>query len=128
MTQEDFDPFTDRFSDFEGLRRLVDQAGGLLRVSMYQLRVAHGAGKLGVRVREEIVQRLEGAGLGFFPGPELPAYQEQDVRIYRRGTAVGSVVDAVLRPSSTGDQLLLESRSDEAANVLKQVRALICTD
>ncbi len=128
MNNGSFDPWQERFASFDDLRHLVDGEGGLLRVSMYELRRAHGAGKLGVRVREEIVQQLAGVGLGFFPGPDLPTYQEHDVRVYRRGTPVGDLVDAVLWPSVTGDQLLLESRSDEAATILKQVRALVCED
>lgn len=128
MSIEDFDPWGEPFETYDELRELVDTSHGLLRVSMYQLRKAHGAGKLGVRVREEIEQRLAGVGLGFFPGPDLPSYQEQDVRVYRRGTRVGDLVDAVLRPSASGDQLLLESRSDQAAGVLRQIRSLVCED
>ena len=118
--------WTPRFSNYEELRELVGRSGDLLEVTMYELRNAHGAGKLGVRVREEIQDQLAGVGLGFFPGADLPSYQEHSVRLYRRGTAVGNLVDAVLHPSARGDQLLLDSTSSTAADVLKQIRTLVC--
>ena len=113
------------FTSFEELRALVEQNGNILSVSMFDLREAHGAGKLGVHVRREISEKLAGTGLGHFPA-ELPAYQEQDVRIYRRGTPVADLVDAVLSPSDFGDQQLREASGGEAADLLKKVRQMVC--
>lgn len=117
-----------RFGTFEALREQTMANGNLLAVTMGELRAAHGATKLGVRIRGEIAEQLAGVGLGFFPGDELPSYQEQPVRIYRRGTQIGAVVEAVLRPTAGGDELLRDTAANEAAVTLKQIRAIVCND
>jgi hypothetical protein len=113
------------FSTYEELRAVVEENANIAKISMFDLREAHGAGKLGIHVRREISEQLAGRGLGHFPD-ELPQYQEDEVRVYRRGTPVADIVEAVLKPSDFGDQLLREASGGEAADLLKKVRQLVC--
>lgn len=113
------------FGTFEELRKAVEANGGLMVVTMYDLREAHGAAKLGVHVRREISGGLAAVGLGHFPH-ELPSYQEEKVRVFRRGTPIADLVDAVLSPSDFGDERLREAGGNQATEILKEIRQLVC--
>jgi len=110
---------------FEDLRKAVEANGNLRVVTMYELREAHGAAKLGVHVRNAISEQLAAVGLGHFPY-DLPSYQEQEVRLYRRGTPIADLVEAVLSPSEFGDDRLREAGTNTATEILSQVRQLVC--
>ncbi len=115
-----------RFKNFDEIRKAVEANDNLLVVPMYELREAHGAAKLGVHVRREIGEKLAAAGLGCFPDPEDVTYQEDEVRVFRRGTPIADLVDAVMRPSDFGDDRLREAASGQGAEILKQIRELVC--
>ncbi|MGL5823422.1 MAG: hypothetical protein ACRCYU_00940 [Nocardioides sp.] len=114
------------YSTYEELGGLVDSEDGLVLTTMEELRDAHGVGKLGVHVRAAIHERLAGQGLGHLPY-ELPSYQHEEVRIYRLGSQIAKVVNAVIRPSATGDDILRQSVGTDAQKTLAQVRELICS-
>lgn len=119
-------PSATEFSGFETLRHEVEANGNLLAVRMERLRDAYGVGKLGVHVRRGIAEKLGGVGLGFFPGPDLPTYQEQEVRLYRRGTPVADIIDAVVAPSEYGDARLREAGAPtDAVQLLDRIRELV---
>ncbi|HSZ69175.1 MAG TPA: hypothetical protein VK756_02325 [Solirubrobacteraceae bacterium] len=90
-----------RFRDFDELADAVP-ANEPLSVVALDLRDADGAKRLGANVRERIASQLEGQGIGFFPGPELPDWQEDPVYLYRLGSQLGTLIQAVKRPTERG--------------------------
>lgn len=112
-------------SSYDSLRKQVEADGGLYTTTMEELREIHGAGRLGQHVRAAISTSLSANGMGHLP-EELPAYQEFNVRVYRLGTPLADVVNAVLNPSSSGDQILRQVGTSESQDVIKQIRQLVC--
>lgn len=114
-------------TSWESIKAAVEENGNVQTLTMEVLRNALGAGKLGVRVRDEIGQILAGMGLGHVP-QELPSYQHEQVRLYKRGTPVGELIETVLKPGELNDQRIVqtcgESGTDYAAIVIK-VRELV---
>lgn len=105
----------------------VERNNNLLTVTMEQLREAHGAGRLGVHVRDEISQILAGMGLGHVP-QELPNYQHELVRLYKRGTPVGQIIEVVLMPGEQHDRVLIERFSTQGpdyAAIIEKIRELV---
>jgi hypothetical protein len=113
------------FSDYEGLRKQVEAEGGLHTTTMEVLRELHGAGRLGKHVRDAISGELAAHGVGHLP-EELPAYQEMQVRIYRLGTPIADVANAVLHPNAGGDQVLRQMGAAQGQDILKKIRELVC--
>jgi hypothetical protein len=112
-------------STYEDLRDAVAANQGLLAISMEQLRDIHGAGRLGVHVRDAISGSLQRYGLGHFP-EELPAYQEQDVRIYQLGTPLADLVHAVLDPKPARDEILRQAAGQSGQDLIRKIRELVC--
>jgi len=105
------------------MREVVQsQYGGLAVTSMQQLRDLGNAGRLGKHVRDRISQSLKDHGLGHLPA-ELPNDQSAEVRIYVTASAIGQVIEAVLRPSESGDVRLRNVGSEDAVKKLSDVRA-----
>jgi hypothetical protein len=100
--------------DWNSIKQEVEKNGNVLTVSMETLREATGAGKLGVHICRQISQTLVGMGLGHVP-QELPSYQYEQVRLYKRGTPVGDVIELVLAPGQQNDEGL---RQKFGANVV----------
>jgi len=123
----------DEFSTFEELNELVNNRSGVVSVVMSELRDAHDVRKLGKHVVEAISKRLDGLGLGHVP-TELPLYQHQCVRVYRKGSPVGEIINSVLilenedryEQNEKGDQLLREVSSNHASEIVSKIRELIC--
>ncbi|MEJ7841477.1 MAG: hypothetical protein WKF95_06865 [Rubrobacter sp.] len=82
---------------WDDLKADVEMNGNVLTVTMERLRNAAGANKLGVHVRSDISNTLAGIGLDHVP-QELPNYQHEQVRIFKRGTLVGDLITTVLTP------------------------------
>ena len=94
---------------------------------MEQLREAHGAGRLGVHVRGEISRQLAGLGVGHVP-QELPNFQHELVRLYKRGTPIGQLVEVVLTPGEQHDRTLAERFSIQGpdyAAIVEKIRDLV---
>lgn len=107
-----------------------EAGGGVICVTLGDLREAVGAGKLGRWVLQEISEELAAAGLGYFPRSLLDDNEEprqhQAIRVYRRGAGtLARTIDAVLDPSSRGDEVLRDLGNDEARNTLTQIRRLV---
>lgn len=113
------------FASYDSLRKQVEAAGGLHTTTMEELRELHGAGRLGKHVRDAISGELAAHGMGHLP-EELPAYQEMAVRVFRLGTPIADAVNAVLHPSTGGDQVLRQMGSGQGQEVLKKIRELVC--
>jgi hypothetical protein len=56
----------------------------------------------------------------------MPQGRRDEVRIYKRGTKVGNIVEAVLEPADHKDDLLREVSSRDPDDVIAQVRKLVC--
>jgi hypothetical protein len=95
-----------RFRDFGEIADAVP-ADEPLRVLALDLRDADGAMRLGSNVRERIASQLEGHGIGFFPGEELPDWQEDPVYLFRIDSPLGTLVRAVKKPTDRGIRALV---------------------
>ncbi|KAA3638830.1 MAG: hypothetical protein DWP92_05565 [Armatimonadetes bacterium] len=113
------------YESLEDVRQAVVDNSDVLTVEMRQLRDAHGAGRLGVHVRTNISKKLRGLGLGHYP-VDLPDRQEQMIRIYRQGSPIAEIVDAVLNPSMSHDAELRQAVGGDAQQILDLVRELVC--
>ncbi len=110
---------------YDALRKQVEADGGLYTTTMEELREIEGAGRLGQHVRATISGKLTANGMGHLPA-ELPAYQDYAVRVYRLGTPLADVVNAVLNPSGSGDQILRQVGTSDAQEIIKKIRQLVC--
>jgi hypothetical protein len=114
-------------SNWEEIKQEVETNGNLRTFTMETLREAHGSGKLGVHVRREISKSLAGMGLGHIP-QELPNSQREQVRLYKRGTAVGELIETVLTPGESNDRKLVEKLAEtdnDYVSIVEQIRDLV---
>src|SRR5437763_2876821 len=107
------------------LRAGVEESGGVKTFSMWKVRDAYGAGRLGIHVRTNISKALLGMGLGHFPNA-LPDSQDALIRLYKLGSPVADLVEAVLHPGPEADERLRDAVAGNAEGVLAQVRELVC--
>lgn len=114
-----------KINDYDELRQLVIDNGGVLTLDMKVLRDIHGAGKLGVNVRANISKELRGRGLGHYPA-ELPQYYWDPARVYLMGSPAGDLIEAVLAPSPERDDLIRETVNGDSSDVLAKVREIVC--
>ena len=115
-----------RFSTYDELSTIIDDSDGVATILMEDLRNAHEVKKLGVTVRENIAKKLQGRGLGFV-GKELPGYQDQSVRIYRLGTPVADLINAVMNPGVEHDIVIRGSAHNEAQETLNRIKEALET-
>jgi len=112
---------------WDQIKDQVEKNGNVHTFTMDVLRDAHGAAKLGVNVRAEISQTLAGIGLGHVP-VELPNYQHEQVRLYKRGTPVGQMIDNVLTPGQQTDKSLADRfgvQGPDYAVIVQKIRELV---
>lgn len=119
------------FGSLEELRDQVDKNDGVVTVRMEEVRDAYQAGRLGVHVRSNISKRLRGLGLGHFPleaddGEPMPYRQSAPVRIYKLGSPVADLIDAVLEPSDEHDEELREAATASSTEIVDRIRELVC--
>ncbi|WP_406153174.1 hypothetical protein OG217_05610 [Streptomyces sp. NBC_01023] len=88
------------FNSWADLDQTVRDRGGVLRVSMRDLRYLSGYERLKVRVLEQIKSQLADLGIGFLP-EDLPGDQNAYVVLYKTGSEAGAVIDAVRNGSSS---------------------------
>ncbi|HLY02406.1 MAG TPA: hypothetical protein VKR56_07895 [Candidatus Cybelea sp.] len=81
------------FDSFDSIEKALNEAAGVMSVPMAQLRDAFGAGRLGIHVIASISDELERRGIGYQP-IDLPSNQFNQVRLYKRGTPAGDVIEA----------------------------------
>ena len=112
---------------WEEIKNEVAKNGGVKTYAMGSLRDTHGAGRLGVNVCQEISEKLAGEGLGHIP-QDLPSFQDEQIRLYKKGTAVGKLIDTVLSPGEQNDLSLSErfsSESPDYASMIEQIRDIV---
>lgn len=119
------------YNNMKDVAAAVSENGNLMRATLGDLREALGYTRLGVRVLGYIADGLDGEGLGYFPQwvldgeiNQAPRYGDV-VRVFKKGTAVGDVIMAVLEPTNAGDERLREYAGSDAAETLKRLRALL---
>ncbi len=116
------------YEDGAALRREVEAHGDLLTVSMEDIRRAHGRfGKLGPHVQIKLAEWLANEGMAALP-QDLKRFQQEEVRVYRAGTDMAAVIEAVLRPGERGDKKLREIVSagePTARSKLDEIRAIV---
>ncbi|PZU00866.1 MAG: hypothetical protein DI630_13300 [Gordonia sp. (in: high G+C Gram-positive bacteria)] len=96
----------------------------LVVVEMRELRDIVGATRLGPAVVESISKDLAGYGIGHIPDP-LPPYQDEEVRLFRRGTRLADLIAAVTEPSAGGDELLVAYAANSDSEIVAQLRTLL---
>lgn len=112
---------------WDEIKEQTEKNGNVRTFSMDTLKEAHGAGRLGVNVRAEIDQALAGIGLGHVP-TELPSSQNEQVRIYKRGTPVGQLIEMVLAPGELNDKALVDRvgmQGPDYAAIIQKIRELV---
>jgi hypothetical protein len=113
---------------WDEIKAAVEKNGNVLTVTMETLRDAHGAEKLGVHVRAQIIAALAGMGLGHIPKEELPSNQHEMVRLYKRGTPVGDHIEKVLTPGQQHDQIIADKFTDKGpdyAGIVQRIKELV---
>jgi hypothetical protein len=105
----------------------VDENGGVTTVDAWQLRESQGAGRLTARINQQISDSLSARGLGHVPFKveDMPTYQNEQVRIYDRTTALGKVIDSAHNVGEEHDERLREAINEEAVTILQQIRDLV---
>ena len=112
---------------WDDIKNKVEAHDNILTTIMSDLKDAIGKEKLGTHVRNEISKTLAGMGLGHIP-QVLPSYQHESVRLYKRGTAVGDLIEMVLTPSELNDRKLKEQLSKDGVKyitIIEQIRELV---
>ncbi len=109
-----------RFEDWRALEREVEE-GGLVVCWMGDLRALDGAGRLTDNIVRRIQEALDERDLAVLGG--LSTLQHNEVRIYRRRSELGYLVEAILSPSAAGDKEL--HRTLDAVRKLDAVRAVL---
>jgi hypothetical protein len=110
----------------DDLKAEVEANGGVQSFPMSRVRDAYGAGRLGVHVRTNISKSLQGLGLGHFPS-DLPDSQDATVRLFKLGSPVADLIDAVLRPGAAQDQKIRDASGGNAEEVLAAIREIVCS-
>jgi hypothetical protein len=110
---------------YEEVSDFVDKNDGIATFEMWQLRDAHGAGKLGINVVANISEELEKRGLGHQPR-SLPQNQNESARVYRRGSTVGKIMEATRKVDAEADRFLRAISANDAADTLKKIKELVC--
>ncbi|MFD7659212.1 hypothetical protein ACFV4N_34995 [Actinosynnema sp. NPDC059797] len=103
----------------------VHANGGLAVCTLGELRDLADKDKLGVYVLRTAAKKLDGVGLAFYPAPTEPFRQHHEVRVYRRDSPLGALVQAVTEPTERGDELLRATAKNHYATVIDKIRELV---
>ena len=112
---------------WDNIKTQVEDNDNVVTVSMNELKDAAGKDRLGTHVRREISKTLAGMGLGHIPS-EIPSYQHDSIRLYKRGTPAGDLIEMVISPGETNDRKLREQLSGskiDHADLIEKIRELI---
>ncbi len=112
---------------WDEIKQSVENNGNLRTFTMEPLRNAHGFERLSRRACLDISKVLAGMGLGHVP-QELPLFQHEQVRLYKRGTQVGDLIETVLAPGELNDKKLIDQigdATDDYATIVEKIRELV---
>jgi hypothetical protein len=121
------------FTDPEGIKRYVDQRGGMVVVQMRPVKLAFKVGRLAAGPRAEISRSLGRLSLGHLP-VDIPDDQWEWVRLYSLDKPIGRLIDRLVHPAvGDEDDLLAQlSGSDERLveymDKLDRIKAIIGSD
>jgi hypothetical protein len=114
-----------KLKKLEELLEHVKLKGDVLTCTAGELRVAYGAERLGVNVRHAISSALKSHGLDHYPSM-LPDRQDEPVRVYRQGSPVAELIEAVLvLDDPKADAKLRKAAKNDCEKVLKKIRELV---
>lgn len=128
----------DKDNLFDKIGYDLDENGGVMTITMSELINAIGAKKLGRFVAEDIHNQLEKRGIGsyYFEKSEcpLPISQAAVVRLYRKGSKVANLIDAVrnirseefMKENKDNDKKIVDTASNEHKAILDQIKHLVC--
>jgi hypothetical protein len=102
----------------------VDAQDGIMTLFMWQVRDAHGAGRLGVNVCTQIASEFEEFGILHNPS-KIPSDQWAMIRLWRGKSAVGRLIRATRKVGYEYDEQLRKAAAGEAHTVLAKVAALV---
>lgn len=114
-----------RYRGYEEINSDLEGYGGLMSVSMQELRDAQGVFRLGTHVRRSIHNKLQSLGIGHLPR-ELPEYQEHRVRLYKLGSPIAQNIEDILNPTEEADERLRQTFASEYEEVIQKIRELVC--
>jgi hypothetical protein len=126
MTAEDNDEYVPPYASWQALRDDVDANGGVLRVSMWDLREITGKYRLKVHVVANISESLIDVGLAHLP-VDLPRSQNEYVVVYRATSEAAAIVNAVRNGSSseTAERALRKVNTSDTIQVDRKNEAKI---
>ncbi len=101
----------------------INEHGGVMTVSAEVLRNRYGAERLGVNVRTGISKELAGLGVGHYPR-FLPE-RHDPVRVYKLGSPIADVINAVLTVDSKSDAQLRKLAKGDCEKILARIRELL---
>lgn len=104
-------------SSFDDLADLV-QDEGLAVVQMYVLRDAAQWSRLRAGTLAVIEDELRKRALWVYPA--LSENRHDEVRVYKVGTQLGNLVEAVTHPSEQGDNLLQEAATNSGQELIRR--------
>jgi hypothetical protein len=56
----------------------------------------------------------------------VPDWQETPIRVYKMGRPIANLIDAVLDPTARHDDELKEAADSQSAEILDEIRTLVC--
>ena len=109
------------YSSIQGIKQDLENHNDVLTLKLGVLVKASPSGLIratpgNVRI---VCSELEQEGLGLSYQDTNPD-QNTLVRVYKLGSAAAEIIDAVLQPSKTNDNII------RCASLLEQVRAMLC--
>ena len=104
----------DFIGKLDDIHQDIKKNGDVLTVPMKRLKTLHGAERLKSLVRQSIQDHLSYRQIGFV-GQELPASENESVRLYLKGTPVARIIEAVQLNGARGDKQLRELASAGSA-------------
>lgn len=120
-------------NQFDKISEDLDSSGGVMCVSMENLRDAFGVAKLGVHVVDSIKKELTKRGIGYYP-ETLSKYQHECVRLYRKGSDVDKLFTAMthlrtyefMEENEQNDEIIKNIINSNYEDMVSQVRAIVC--
>ncbi len=112
-----------QIKDFDDLAEQVSQED-IVVVQMQTLRSAAKWDRLTPGAVEAIADELRRRALWVYP--ELSQDRWREVRVYKIGTPIGSLVESVTDPSEAGDRRLREAATNAGQEILQKIRGLVC--
>ena len=102
----------------------VQTKGGVVTLSAEELRDRYGAERLGINVRTAISNELAGRGLAHYPR-NLPDRHYELVRVYRLGSPIADLIEAVLTVDPKADAKLRKAVKGDCEKILSKIRELL---